>query len=122
MEAVASSIEAAIRKIASITFLEYTFQHQKTKKKYLPVYNRYIITNEIGFLSANTQPMIPYGYLINLAVKQPATSDSVLTTISKRKLLNDIIHKASLLAAVSDVRNMVSGNVIFNPRKHHQYL
>lgn len=105
LEAVAQSIEELIIEFGPVAFINAAIQHMVAHHIYVPEYRRYIIRNEISFLSSDATPMLPFGFLLNLAVKHVGKPDHLHNAPKTKALLDEISLKAKLLATIADARH-----------------
>lgn len=104
LEKIAEEIATDISNLGSIFFMYSLFQHLVAENKFFQVYQRYLIVNQITMLPHQTKPMIPYGYLLNIAVKQKPDSSNKYNPAQLHEIFGRIIQKATLLGAILNVR------------------
>lgn len=69
LEVATNKIEEMIRDLGGLLMLQSLFNHLENEGCYYKELRKYIIVNRITFLPHQAQLMIPYGYLLNVAVK-----------------------------------------------------
>lgn len=105
LEAVVQSIEELIAEFGPVAFINAVIQHMVANHIYVPEYRRYIVRNEISFLSFDASPMLPFGFLLNLAVKHIGKPEPRHNAVKVKALLDEISLKAKLLGTITDARH-----------------
>ncbi|MEK0336544.1 MAG: hypothetical protein QQN41_03815 [Nitrosopumilus sp.] len=88
LEGVVNELDAKVKEIGGITLAKSLFNHLKQKGKYSTRFERYFITRVASGISFDQRPQIPFGYLLNLALKYPVEN---LKLKNPQKLLDEII-------------------------------
>jgi len=88
LEKVVGKISEDIKEYGGLALAKSLFSHLVKLSKYSPVYERYMLSREVNFMSTSQKPQIPYGYLLNMAVRYPFEA---VCTKNDQKRLDDII-------------------------------
>lgn len=89
LELVVQEIEEKVKTIGGVVVMKSLFNHLSTNSKYSSEFERYFFVREASGLSSNQSPQIPYGFLLNLALKYPYESQGVK---HPQKWLDEILH------------------------------
>jgi hypothetical protein len=101
---VVEGIEDCIVAFGPVEFIRTVTGHMIANNMYIPEYKRYLVRNEISFLSFQAMPMVPFGFLLNLAVKHIGKPEAKLTRSKSDALLEEINYKSKLLGTIADAR------------------
>jgi hypothetical protein len=104
LEDVVYMIEQHIIEYGPIAFIQAILNFLVNQNVYVPEYRRYIIRNEVSFLSAQNAPMLPFGFLLNLAVKHIGKPETSLKPAKANILMAKIELKAKLIGTIADAR------------------
>lgn len=94
IENVLTDLESKIAKIGGMVLANALFHHLNTCNHYSKRLERYYTTREVGFGSNTQSPQIPYGFLLNLAVKFPYENKIDKTT---DKILKQIVDESKFI-------------------------
>lgn len=95
IEKVLDELEKKISKVGGMVLSNVIFHHLNTHNLYSKKFERYFTTREVGFGSNTQSPQIPYGFLLNLAVKYPYENKIDKST---NKILKQIIDESKFIA------------------------
>jgi len=110
LEKIAMDIEEDIKKLGGITVMNGIFNYLEVYGHYNNQFNRFIITRQLGPAPHHTEPLTPYGYLLNLAAKYPfETVDSLVNA----KKIEVLVNQAKLLSTIEDVQSYNKFDNIF---------
>jgi len=117
LEAVAASIEADIKDLDAIQFINSLFIYIKDQGYYNGQLKRYVIVNPVQLIPSQSRQILPFGFLLNLAIKHLVGKSKALTNDEQQQRFRDALHKANLLATVLDLRNYGSFDLVFQPHE-----
>lgn len=94
LEKVVDDLNEKVKTIGGIILAESIFHHLNQYGKYSLRFERYFFTREASGISFDQKPQIPFGFLLNLAIKYPFEN---LKIKNPQLLLNEIIGLAVII-------------------------
>lgn len=89
-----NELESKIKSVGGITLAATLFNNLTSGKLYSERFQRYLFARETSMLAFNQRPQIPYGFLLNLALKYPTENPK---NKNFEKLLVEIVELATTL-------------------------
>jgi hypothetical protein len=105
LKEVIQNLEDKIVAYGAGDLINAVFDTLRVNNCYYPEYRRYVIRNNITFLSSDAQEMTPYGYLLNLAVKHLGKARATISEKQKVRLVSEIDHLAKIISRIADARH-----------------
>jgi hypothetical protein len=104
LEIVVDRLEGLIIAYGPVTFIDAIFSFLVHQQIYVSEYRRYLVRNEIAFAAMQVFPMLPYGYLLNLAVKYIGKPELPLKPAKAKVIMTEIEKSAKYLGSIADAR------------------
>ncbi|MCW3116664.1 MAG: hypothetical protein JWM28_746 [Chitinophagaceae bacterium] len=104
LEQVVGTLEKQIIAYGPVAFIQAIFSFLVHQHIYVPEYRRYLVKNDIAFAAMQVFPMLPFGYLLNLAVKHIGKPELPLKPSKARELMTEIERIAKHLGSIADAR------------------
>lgn len=93
-DAIAIKLEEMIKNLGGITLIKSIFNYLSQKKQYSERFERYLMPRKTSGLGYEQKPEIPFGYLLNIALKYPYEK---LKLKNPQKELNNIIELSIIM-------------------------
>lgn len=105
LEPIFQEIEIAIQEIGGATVIANMFSYLVQNKLFNDELGRYVITQQFNIDPSHTQPVLPFGYILNLAVKNIVVKSAQSNTLKKvTAALDHIFRTSSLLLSVFQIQ------------------
>ncbi|PZQ98446.1 MAG: hypothetical protein DI539_29385, partial [Flavobacterium psychrophilum] len=103
IEKLSADLETTISELGGIMVMKFLIMALELDQYYYEKLNRFLIFSRISFDPTATQPMIPYGYLLNLAVKYPYETPEFVKKQKQKEVIEKLQHIASVAALFATV-------------------
>jgi len=110
-----ANLEGAIRDMGGINLMRFIFTLLVEKHQYCYEFNRFVIARNMGVVPYHVEPLVPFGYLLNLAVKYPYET-KVLKT--QRNKIDQLINTATYLSTIQNIQSYSKFDNIFSEAKN----
>lgn len=107
MEKLAADLETVVSELGGIMVIKSLIKTLERDHCYFEKLNRFLIISQISFDPRTTQPMIPYGYLLNLAIKYPYENPAFIQSGKRQEAIDKLKYLAfvsTLFSTVLDIR------------------
>jgi hypothetical protein len=97
LEPIFQEIEKSIQEIGGFTVIANMFSYLVQNKLFNDELGRYVIAQQFNIDPSHTEPVLPFGYILNLAVKNIAVKPKQPISLKKATAALDHIYKTSSL-------------------------
>ncbi len=113
LEVIAESIEERIKQLGAISFIKSLFTFMVNKGYYLKPLKRYVVVNPVTLLPSQARSILPFGFLLNLAIKHLDVLPAQLSNKQQQDKYAEALERACLLATVMGIRNYGTFDLVF---------